>query len=81
MRSNTMGFRLIVRCDADGVRVRTRNGHDWTARFPLMVAAAEAINAKGFRIDGEAVVCDESGMPKFDHRRNDANLFLYAFCH
>jgi ATP-dependent DNA ligase len=73
---------MMVRRAAGRIQVLTRNGHDWTARFPLMVAAAEAIKAKNFLIDGEAVVCDESGMPMFDrmrYRRNDANVFLYAF--
>jgi ATP-dependent DNA ligase len=39
---------MMVRRDAGGVRVLTRNGHDWTARFPLMVAAAEEMMAKSF---------------------------------
>jgi bifunctional non-homologous end joining protein LigD len=33
-------------------------------------------------IDGEAVACDDSGMPNFDrirYRRHDASVFLYAF--
>jgi bifunctional non-homologous end joining protein LigD len=51
---------MMVRRDPDDVRVFTPNGHDWTARFPLTVAAAVAIQAKSFLIDGEAVVCDES---------------------
>lgn len=37
------------------------------ARFPLLVAAAAAIKAKGFLIDGDAVVCDESGMAMFNY--------------
>jgi hypothetical protein len=28
------GFRMMVRRDAAGVRLLTRNSHDWTARFP-----------------------------------------------
>ncbi|TMJ79013.1 MAG: hypothetical protein E6G76_29095 [Alphaproteobacteria bacterium] len=28
------GFRMLVRRDASGVRLFTRNGHDWTGRFP-----------------------------------------------
>jgi ATP-dependent DNA ligase len=76
------GFRMMVQRGDGRIQVLTRNGYDWTARFPLMVAAAEAIKAKSFLIDGEAVVCDESGMPTFDHlryRRHDGNVFLYAF--
>jgi bifunctional non-homologous end joining protein LigD len=33
-------------------------------------------------IDGEAVACDDDGMPSFNrirYRRHDASVFLYAF--
>jgi ATP-dependent DNA ligase len=32
-------YRLMVRRNAAGVRLLTRNGHDWSSRFPLIVAA------------------------------------------
>jgi hypothetical protein len=35
------GFRMLVRRDAAGVRLFTRNGHDWTGRFPLIARAAD----------------------------------------
>jgi len=28
------GYRLIVQRDGDRVRLFTRNGHDWSGRFP-----------------------------------------------
>jgi bifunctional non-homologous end joining protein LigD len=34
------GFRLIVSRDGDRVRLFTRNGHDWSERYPLIVEAA-----------------------------------------
>jgi len=76
------GFRMLVRRDAEGVRLFTRNGHDWTGRFPLIVAAALALKAASCLIDGEAVACDGDGMPCFDrlrYRRQDGHVFLYAF--
>jgi len=33
------GYRLMARRNAAGVRLLTRNGHDWSSRFPLIVAA------------------------------------------
>jgi bifunctional non-homologous end joining protein LigD len=42
------GFRMMVRRDPAGVRLLTRNGHDWTDRFPLIAAAAEALQARSF---------------------------------
>ena len=76
------GYRMMVERDPAGVRVLTRNGYDWTARYPRIVAAAKAIKAKAFLIDGEAVSCDESGLAVFErmrHRRHDSDVFLYGF--
>jgi ATP-dependent DNA ligase len=60
----------------------TRRGYDWTTRYPAITAAANAIRAKSFLIDGEAVCCDDSGVAVFQmlrHRRNERSAFLYAF--
>lgn len=72
----------MVRRDPSGVRLITRNGHDWSDRFPLIAQAASALKARSFLIDGEAVACDGDGMPSFDrlrYRRADGDVFLYAF--
>ena len=76
------GFRMMVRRDAARVRLLTRNGINWTTRFPLIAEAAAALRVKYFLIDGEAVCCDGEGMPVFDrlrYRRDDRHVFLYAF--
>ena len=53
------GFRLMARRDAAGIRLLTRNGHDWTSRFPQIAAAVNALRWRSCLIDGEAVCCDE----------------------
>jgi bifunctional non-homologous end joining protein LigD len=76
------GFRMLVRRDAAGVRLFTRNGHDWTGRFPLIARAALSLKTASCLIDGEAVACDGDGLPVFDrlrYRRDDRRVFLYAF--
>jgi bifunctional non-homologous end joining protein LigD len=76
------GFRMMVRRDAAGVRLLTRNGHDWSGRFPLIAEAAGALQVRSFLLDGEAVACDQDGMPSFDrlrYRRQDGAVFLCAF--
>ena len=76
------GFRMPVRHDAAGVRLFTRNGHDWTGRFRLIARAAFSLKAVSCLIDGEAVACDGDGLPVFDqlrYRRDDRRVFLYAF--
>jgi bifunctional non-homologous end joining protein LigD len=40
------GFRIMARRDATGVRLITRNGNDFTARFPLVTAAVMALSAR-----------------------------------
>jgi bifunctional non-homologous end joining protein LigD len=72
----------MVRRDGAGVRLFTRNGHDWTGRFPLIARAALSLKAASCLIDGEAVACDDNGVPIFDklrYRRADKTVFLYAF--
>jgi bifunctional non-homologous end joining protein LigD len=76
------GFRMMVRRDAAGVRLLTRNGNDWSARYPQISEAAGALQVRSFLIDGEAVACDGEGMPSFDrlrYRRADGAVFLFAF--
>jgi ATP-dependent DNA ligase len=76
------GFRMLVRREAAGVRLFTRNGHDWTGRFPLIARGALSLKAASCLIDGEAVACDDNGLAVFDrlrYRRDDRRVFLYAF--
>ena len=76
------GFRVIARKDGDRVRLYSRPGNDLTYRFPLIVEALARLSSRSCIIDGEAVCCDEDGMPSFDrirYRRHDASVFLYAF--
>jgi ATP-dependent DNA ligase len=40
-----------------GAGLFTRRGHDWTARYPAIAAAAARLRARSFTLDGEAVVC------------------------
>jgi bifunctional non-homologous end joining protein LigD len=45
----------MARRDAAGVRLLTRNGHDFAGRFPLAAAAIAALPARSCLIDGEAI--------------------------
>ncbi|MET4418310.1 RNA ligase family protein [Bradyrhizobium sp. RT3a] len=76
------GYRLIVQRDGDRVRLFTRNGHDWTDRYPRIVEAALNLRTARFVIDGEAVLLDADGVSDFNalhSRRHDASVRLYAF--
>ncbi len=56
------GFRIMARRDAAGVRLISRNGHDFTHRFPLAAAAAATLPGPSFLLDGEAIVTNERGL-------------------
>jgi bifunctional non-homologous end joining protein LigD len=76
------GFRLIVHRDGDRVRLLTRNGHDWSGRYPWIVESALKNRAKQFVIDGEAVVLGVDGVSDFDalySGRHNEEVQLYAF--
>jgi ATP-dependent DNA ligase len=76
------GFRLMARRDPVGIRLLTRNGNDWSARFPLVVEAVNHLKVRSCLIDGEVVCCDERGLAIFStlrQRRNEARAFLFAF--
>jgi bifunctional non-homologous end joining protein LigD len=74
------GFRLLARRGAADVRLFTRNGHDWTERFPLIVEALNALKATTCLLDGEAITCSEAGLAEFDglrNRRGDVHLCAF----
>ena len=76
------GYRLIVQRAGDRVRLFTRNGHDWTDRFPFIVESALRNRTRSFVIDGEAVLLGVDGVSDFDglhSRRHDDEVQLYAF--
>src|SRR3954465_7436115 len=76
------GYRLMAQRDSVGIRLITRRGNDWSARFPLVVEAVNHLKVRSCLIDGEVVCCDEHGLARFDvlrRRRNEVDAFLYAF--
>jgi bifunctional non-homologous end joining protein LigD len=76
------GYRLIVRRDGLTMRLFTRNGHDWTDRYPAIAAAASKLKARTFTLDGEAVVCNADGVAVFHtlHRHGKVReAILQAF--
>jgi ATP-dependent DNA ligase len=76
------GFRLQVIRGGDSVRLFTKNGNDWSKRYPAIVDAAGALRAGSFVLDGEVVCCDSDGLAVFEllrSRRHDREAFLYAF--
>ena len=65
------GYRVSATLDAGKPIVRTRNGHDWTKRFPAIATAVAALKARSAVIDGEAVILDERGASSFAELQAD----------
>lgn len=79
------GYRLELATGAEGARVYTRTGLDWTARFPGLARAAFELPCKNALIDGEAVVLDQHGLSDFAalvaalEARDHAAIEFFAF--
>ena len=78
------GCRSQIVIERGQVRVFSRNGHDWSDRYPGIVRAAAGLRCNSAIIDGEAVVQDENGVSNFEAlgsaiRRHPHSIILYAF--
>lgn len=76
------GYRLIVQRDGKRVRLWTRNGYDWSGRFPRIVEAALRHPTNSFVLDGEAVLLGVDGISDFaglHSRQFDHEVQYYAF--
>lgn len=79
------GYRTLVRIDGDDIRLFTRNGHDWTARYGDLPAAFRRLSGHRLLLDGEIVVQDDSGVSSFAALQDalaqgrPRNLIFYAF--
>jgi len=72
----------VARRDSVGIRLLTRNGHDWSPHYPFIREAINWLKVRSCLIDGEAVACDENGLAVFERlrcKRAGRHVFLYAF--
>ncbi len=59
------GYRLLVDIDQGKVRLRSRNGLDWTADYPDIVAAFEGLGIRDGTFDGELIALTDKGNDDF----------------
>ena len=59
------GYRLLGFAAGGNSRLRTRNGKDWTKKFPSLASALENLAAREAVLDMEAVVVDREGKTSF----------------
>src|SRR6185295_17653181 len=63
------GCRTILVFERGTVRAYTRNGLDWSDRYPGIVEAAAKLDCRSAILDGEVIVQDERGVSDFDDLR------------
>lgn len=79
------GYRLLAFIENGKVRLVTRNGKDWTHKFPTVAEAVAKLNLDSAILDGEVVSLDDEGLPNFQQlqnllkRRDDRELVFYLF--
>lgn len=79
------GYRIQIHLQGGNVRILTRTGLDWTARFGPLVKMLERIPVRSAILDGEAVVEDARGVASFTllvedlKTRRPENVAFFAF--
>src|SRR5205085_11482703 len=59
------GYRLLARVDKGKARLITRNGLDWTAKFPALARRLGDLRLDSAMIDGELVHLEPYGRSSF----------------
>ena len=79
------GYRTLCRIDGGEVKLFTRNGHDWTYRYPFIAEAFDDLRCQSAIIDGEVCVLDREGRTSFSALQDalgdghSERLVFYAF--
>ena len=79
------GFRMHARLDHGEVRLLTRNGLDWTAKYPQIARAVAALPARQAYLDGELCGVRPDGITSFSMIQlasdagNAAGLVFFLF--
>ncbi|TIU70031.1 MAG: ATP-dependent DNA ligase, partial [Mesorhizobium sp.] len=78
------GYRSQIVRDVDGVRIFSRRGLDWTAKYRDLANAASELEAEDAIIDGEVIVTNEAGLSDFKALRKaitsrQQDLYFVAF--
>ncbi|HEV8530620.1 MAG TPA: DNA ligase D [Methylomirabilota bacterium] len=64
------GYRILARLDHGRVRLLSRNGRDWTEKFPSIAEAVGHLLAERAMLDGEIAVLHPDGTTSFQALQN-----------
>src|ERR1044072_1191133 len=78
------GYRTLLSIEHGKTVAYTRNGYDWSARYPLIVSTAAKLRCRSAMLDGEVIVQDRRGASDFDAlqeaiKSKPGRLIFYAF--
>jgi bifunctional non-homologous end joining protein LigD len=74
------GYRTLAFVDAESVRLQSTNLHDVTAKYPELGELATGVHAGTAVLDGELVVLDDDGRPRFElMQRHERQAVLHVF--
>ena len=78
------GYRTLLIVEPRKARAYTRNGFDWTDRYPAIKKASAKLDCPSAVIDGEIIIQNERGVSDFDAlksaiRWHPQRLILCAF--
>lgn len=78
------GYRSQIIIDDAEVRIFTRRGLDWTAKYRDLVETARGLNVRSAIIDGEIIVLNDAGVSDFGELRKaitgrQHDLYFVAF--
>jgi bifunctional non-homologous end joining protein LigD len=78
------GYRVSAYVSGGKATIRTRNGFDWTQRFPAIAGALLLLPVQSVVIDGEAVILDAAGRSNFAElqaaiKLRGGDVMLYVF--
>ncbi|MBV8165296.1 MAG: DNA ligase D [Alphaproteobacteria bacterium] len=65
------GYRILTYVKAGTVRLLSRNGLDWTRKFPELAAVLAELPVNEAVIDGEVAHIDADGVSRFGHLQDD----------
>lgn len=79
------GYRILARVDSKGVRLVTRNGHDWTHKLDHLRDSIASLSLEPCWLDGEIVMLNANGSSSFQQLQNafeserTQDIALYLF--
>lgn len=76
------GYRMLCHIDRGKVRFWSRNGKEWTAKFPTIAALVKELSVTSAMLDGEIVIVDAQGRSSFQKLqramgKGDSTGFVY----